>query len=92
MDRGGGGVPGTCLRYVLRRSKIPLLPAPPPPPPEKRVITPEDMMLLDRHKKYQESLATGGQGKHSDSDSDRTETDHLGEHVKDPEGSCYVPL
>ena len=82
-------MPRTCLTYVLRRSKLPLLP---PPVHDRNVLTSEEKMLWDRHKTYVEYLATGGKGKHSASDSDRAEVDVLCQQVKDVEGSSCVPL
>lgn len=64
----------------------------PAPFHDSNVLTSEETMLWDRHKKYVEYLATGGKGIHSASDSQRAEIDHVCQQVENIKGSSYVLL
>ena len=66
--------PESCLGYILRRCKLPLLPA---PRNDENVLTSEQKMLRDRHRRYVEYLVTGGVGKDAASPSDHADIESL---------------
>ena len=77
----------TCLDYILRRSKLPFLPA---ARDDKNVLTSEEKMLRDRHTTYVEYLVTGGKGKDAASQSDRAEIENLSQQVNDIQGASTL--
>ena len=82
-------VPESCLEYVLRQSKLPLLPA---RMDDKNVLTSEQIMLRDRHRTYVEYLVTGGKGKNGASHDARVEVDDLCQQVHDIQRTSTIVI
>ena len=87
LTKGTRDAPQSCLAHVLRRSRLPLLPA---PRDDTNVLTSEQKMLLDRHRAYLEYLVTGGRGKDAASPNDHLEIEDLYQQFSDTQSTSIV--
>ena len=80
-------MPRSCLEYVSRWSKLPLLPA---PRNDKNVLMLEEKMVRDRHKAYTEYLVTGGKGRDCASPSDHLEIQRFCQQFSDAQSTSTL--